>query len=352
MALGSVTNTNKNWSPSLSVSSSEEKYSHSVWRLTLILITIVIFLVSIFLNTLDSTDSSIFGVKIFGHTSYKSFLVNPTELTYSIWLANFWIVIYIWQLAWLIYGLTTICRKSSSDYLYKYPPVMHWIIYLNFIISNILHVGCIYFWSNNLFILGTSYAFLMFTSLYISGYTSLFKLSDYQREMYYTEKTKDVWCIRVLVQNGTFLYASWSFLMFLFSLEVLLVYKIGISKQTAHLITLGIIAFKLIAYFLIENVFAYKYCKFLLTPWLMIGLFLIDALINSLFLMPRKNLLKLDQNDLNTRYLESNILTKYFNINSFLLTCLVLLFIFCFLCKIIKFVWSEFCYRKKLLNNF
>lgn len=167
-----------------------------------------------------------------------------------------------------------------------------------------------------------------------------------------TEKTKDVWCIRILVQNGTFLYASWSFLMFLFSLEVLLVYKIGISKQTAHLITLGIIAFKLIAYFLVENVFAYKYCKFLLTPWLMIGLFLIDALINNLFLMPRKNLLKLDQNDLNTKYLESNILTKYFNITSFLQACLVLLFIFCFLCKIIKFVWSEFFYRKKLLNNF
>ena len=123
---------------------------------------------------------------------------------------------------------------------------------------------------------------MMFTSLYISGFTSLFKLSDYQREMTMTEKTKDVWCIRILVQNGTFLYASWSFLMFLFSLEVLLVYKIGISKQTAHLITLGIIAFKLIAYFLVENVFAYKYCKFLLTPWLMIGLFLIDALINNL----------------------------------------------------------------------
>lgn len=163
---------------------------------------------------------------------------------------------------------------------------------------------------------------------------------------------KDIWCIRVLVQNGTLLYAAWTFIMFLFSLEVVLVHKLGMTLQYANLVIIGIMAIKLVTYFIVENVTAYKYCKFMLMPWVLYGVYLIDMLLNIFFYTPAK---KSEFEPLlipDTETIEISLLKKRFSFVSFAQTCLVSLFLFLFVCKIIKFIYNEFCYRKKFLNNF
>ena len=65
---------------------------------------------------------------------------------------------------------------------------MHWLVYLNFAVVNLLNVVALFLWSNKLFAMAACYSLLMSFGLYIGTFTSLFKLSDYQREMYYTEK--------------------------------------------------------------------------------------------------------------------------------------------------------------------
>jgi hypothetical protein len=86
---------------------------------------------------------SFFGIEIFKVNSID----YPHFLTPSLWIVDIWIFIFIWQLAWLVYGISTIFRKSSSDYLYKYPPVMHWLIYLNFGIANIINILTLILWN-------------------------------------------------------------------------------------------------------------------------------------------------------------------------------------------------------------
>ena len=71
---------------------------------------------------------------------------------------------------WLIYGVTTICRKSSSDYLYKYPPVMHWLIYLNFSVINVLNVITLLFWSKQLFMVDLHLHNKNFKTVHIFNY--------------------------------------------------------------------------------------------------------------------------------------------------------------------------------------
>lgn len=343
------------WSKSfnLSVSTIEENYDHSKRRIALIIFTVLTFLLSLVLNIVNATGSKFFGLDIFPQTSYNVFTLFNTNLASSLWITYMWVIIFIWQAAWLVYGVTTIFRKSSSDYLYKYPPVMHWLVYLNFSITNILHLICLTLWSRKLFGFATFYTAFMFISLYIAVTLSLFKLSDYQREMYYTEKTGDVWSIRILVQNGLFMYASWSFVMFLITLAVTLVYELNMSEINVHLIITGLLLVKIVVYFLIENYAVYSYCKFVFTPWLVYGLFLLDLLVNppvnSSGSSRSFNLFPTSGNYWNYQV---NNLSSLLKIDYLVEISLATVFVFLFIAKVLKFMWNEFCQKKVFLHSF
>lgn len=344
------------WSRSfnLSISQLDENYEHSKKRIFLIVSTVLIFLLSLTVNIVNATGSKFFGLDIFPETSDQVFSLFHTDLASTLWITYMWIVIYIWQGAWLVYGVTTIFRKSSSDYFYKYPPVMHWLIYLNFSITNILHLVSLGLWSHKLFGFATFYTAFMFISLYIAVSLSLFKLSDYQREMYYTEKTKDVWIIRILVQNGLFMYAAWSFIMFLITLSITLDWELNMSRDNVHLLITSLLLAKLIVYFLVENFAMYSYCKFIFTPWIVYGLFLIDLLASPP--LESQGFVDLRVGLFPTAgsfwdYQVSN-LAGLLNINYFLEVCVTVVFVFLFICKCVKFVWDEFCNRKTFLNSF
>lgn len=331
----------------------DENYIHSKRRIVLIISTVLTFMLSLILNFVNLTGSKFFGFNVFPTTSYKVFGLFHTNLASSLWITYMWILIFAWQLAWLIYGVSTIFRKSSSDYFYKYPPVMHWLIYLNFSVTNIIHLACLILWSRKLFGFATLYTAFMFISLYIAVSLSLFKLSDYQREMYYTEKTKDVWSIRILVQNGLFMYASWSFIMFLITLSVTLSYEMNISKGTVHLIITSLLLLKIISYFLVENFLMYNFCKFIFTPWIVYGLFLIDLLVSPPFdLTATETNFNIYPTSGSYWDYQINNFTSLLNINYFLEICVMSVFVFLFICKVIKFVWNEFCNQKVFLNSF
>lgn len=320
----------RGWSQSLSVSVSEENYTHSYKRLTLIFCTIVIFLLSLITNAINSSGSLLFGLRLYSKSENSEKILADQFSTYH-WLNYVWYFIYIYQFAWLCYGVSTIFRKSSSDYLYKYPPVMHWIIYLNFSLANILNYFCSLLWEHSYYGLTTFYSGLIFVSLYIAAFVSLFKLSDYQREMYYTEKTKDVWSIRILVQNGMFMFASWSFLMFLLVFSTTLSVKYELSEENLRLMLFILIVLKLILYFLIENFVAYKYFKFVFLPWIIYAIFLF-------------NMIKIyETNGRNSKGYENDFFFYIF---------LLALYLFLFISKLIKFLWSEFFYNSKFSANF
>jgi hypothetical protein len=250
---------------SQNLSSFEENYSHSFWRILLIMASILSFIILIIYNRTNDIDLN----------NILDFENENSELFHFIWY-----IIYAWQGLWLIYGLTTILRKSSDDYLYKYPPVMHWLIYTNFLITNILNLCSSTLTNNRLYILSTFYYFLILIAILISLVQSILQLHDYQREMYYTEKHADIWILRLLVQNGLLIYASWSFIFFLINLKITLVYEFSMSSQASALIILAALNFKIVINFILENFLFYKYLKFLFSSWLIFILFLIIFLIN------------------------------------------------------------------------
>ncbi len=145
------------------------------------------------------------------------------------------------------------------------------------------------------------------------------------------------------------MYASWSFVMFLITLSITLVNEFDFKSESIHLLVISLMLVKLGIYFFVENFAMYKYCKFVFTPWLIYGLFLSDMVFN-----PSKAINKnitLVYMPLNANYELSEIISLL-NLNYFLEICLMSVFVFLLICKIVKFVWNELFHQKIFLNSF
>ena len=148
------------------------------------------------------------------------------------------------------------------------------------------------------------------------------------------------------------MYASWSFVMFLFTLSVTLIYDFEMNKETVHLIIMGIMFFKLLVYYIVENIIAYRYFKFIFTPWLIYGLFLLDIMTYPGVEYKSPQMYETDGlGSVNTAVSEFSLIIIT-NVNFMLQICLLVFFLLLVLLKIIKFVHEEFFFQKKVIHSF
>ena len=63
------------------------------------------------------------------------------EITPAGWAFSIWGVIYIWQAVWLVYGISHTCRSTSESYIYVSPAPIPPLVYLLFMINNILNMA-------------------------------------------------------------------------------------------------------------------------------------------------------------------------------------------------------------------
>lgn len=147
------------------------------------------------------------------------------------------------------------------------------------------------------------------------------------------------------------MYASWSFIVFLYTLDLSLVYDYKLAKEKTHLIILGLLLIKLSLYFIVENFVSYRYCKFIFTPWVVYGVFLVDTVVTQTLYKSKPEFFD------DTMQSESGSLAKkqpYMNLglNFFLHLCILGFFVILFIAKLLKFVWNEMCYQKKVSLSF
>lgn len=119
-------------------------FYHSFWRICLIITSTIVFSLACYHTVLNIA---------------KENAKRPNEVVHSKWILVLSVLITIWQAIWLIYGLTSIIRKSASDFFYKYPPVMHWMIYANFIAANILNFFSYVLWTERVYLVCTIVSF-------------------------------------------------------------------------------------------------------------------------------------------------------------------------------------------------
>ncbi len=221
-------------------------------KLALIIINVVVFVVILAINYQSRTVSDLFP-KSTGDVSDKfSTEITPASSTFSLWA-----FIYTFQTAWIIYTLTLICRNA--------PVILSNWFYIFYILANFCNFSWLLVWAREYTAL--SFAILALTG--ISLETTLFfaykNLDDYLKEFPNQQEVPsvaDVWCIRILVQNGIIFYTTWVSIATCLNLTIFLRYDLEINGSKAATGALCALLTLIVVWFVLENFILEKYVRF------------------------------------------------------------------------------------------
>ncbi|XP_051879336.1 uncharacterized protein LOC127574388 isoform X2 [Pristis pectinata] len=192
-------------------------------RICLLVSTLVVYIITLIMNALagKGPKSGIF-LQTVGNISNKL----STEFTPAGWTFSIWGVIYTWQAVWLIYVCSGLCRRHT--------------------IPALIFLALVAF---------TNYVVLFFS--YHGLYTQGPWLQKYRKV--------DLWLVRILVQNGIAVYATWTTIATLLNFAVVLTYNASVTMVTSGTICLSLLAFEVVLWFYLENFVFDKYVRYTLT---------------------------------------------------------------------------------------
>eukprot|EP00062_Callorhinchus_milii_P004061 gi/632942733/ref/XP_007886570.1/ PREDICTED: uncharacterized protein LOC103175372 [Callorhinchus milii] len=187
------------------------------WKVVLLVVAVVVYITMSAFNALAGTGPSmVLEISITQyyfftlHVSLCSLLKNVsdkyrTDFTPAGWTFGIWGVIYLWQALWIIYSLTGLCRRKAQAWIHSVVPYPFFIIW---IINNLFNIGWIFLWDREYLITALVFlaliAFTNYTALFFSYY-ALNKQGPWLQK----HSKVDLWLVRILVQNGIVVYATW-----------------------------------------------------------------------------------------------------------------------------------------------
>lgn len=204
-----------------------------------------------------------------------------TDITPAGWTFSIWLVIYAWQGLWLVYGLSTTCRKTSYGYLYITPGHQPPALYITFIFNMATNIAWLFMWDRFLPQYALIFLPLNAMSLYvcigISG-TSLYHSSP----VLIRENMKsEIWVTRILTQNGLALYAAWSSIASILNLDVVLINFAHLKTPVAGTISLAIIFLLVVVWFFTDNFVFDRFLRYIVTPYPVFIVALIGSIWNN-----------------------------------------------------------------------
>ena len=227
----------------------------------LILVNLAAFIGLLALNGLSNVKSPLFPRSIGNVSSEYPTEITPSGATFAIW--GF---IYAFQTAWIIYSLTLLCRKDAPDIL----PVA---FYVFFIISCICNIVWVIVWVREQFGLALGLLFGTVVSLAGSVTTSSIGLHKYLQKQQKPVEV-DVWCTRILIQNGIIFYNAWVTIATCINVVVSLHYQLGVNASTAATTALSILLVVIVIWFSLENFVLQDYTRLIFAEYivLLVGL--------------------------------------------------------------------------------
>lgn len=191
-----------------------------------------------------------------------------TEITPAGWTFSIWTLINVWQGAWLIYGLSTLCRRWRGSPLHLQPGHMPLLLYASFCVTCIGYNSWLVTWANSELGAALAMVIIMSLSLDVCLWSSYRALKAHTSELVAERMRYEVWLVRVLVQNGLALYATWVAIATLLNLTVVLQYRSGVDDQVAATVSLGLLTTAVIGWFILDNFFWDVYVRYTVTPYL------------------------------------------------------------------------------------
>ncbi|XP_008112923.1 uncharacterized protein LOC103279469 [Anolis carolinensis] len=232
--------------------------THNKLKIFFMLLTVVIYTIMIVMNA-GAGSGAFRGV--FHTTVGNISRHHDTDFTPASWAFFIWNLIFLWQYAWLVYALSGLCRRNELGWVYMLPDVLPLPFYWIWMLNNALNIGWLFLWDSLLF----SPALLVLGLLTLTNYAALFisHRALFPHTAWFQKHSKaDLWLIRILVQNGIALYATWTTIATLLNFTVVLIYNGHVSNETATIVSLCILLCEVAVWFYLENFLFDKYVRY------------------------------------------------------------------------------------------
>ncbi len=175
--------------------------------------------------------------------------ITPSDSTFAIWG-----LIYICQIAWLVYGWTFLCRKTAINTISPFT-------YIAYAIVNLTNIAWIFVWDNLYIKVASGVLFLSALSLYVSLGSAAYYLYT-QTPTLTKNDPKDLHTTRILVLNSLAIYMTWVTIASLIGLTTVLQYSTSLGAVKAGTISLSVLAVLVILYFILENTILDRYLRY------------------------------------------------------------------------------------------
>ncbi|XP_060070093.1 uncharacterized protein LOC132550096 [Ylistrum balloti] len=239
---------------------------HNGLRILLIIMTVAIYIVMVVFNSLAGSVGQKIG--LFKNTTGEISNVFRLQITPAGWTFSIWGFIYAWQALWLIYALTTICRKTKSGTYIYLLPVLPPVIYVSYILNNIANVAWLFVWDTQEIVWSLVVIALTPITLYVALFFSFRRLYHNLGKLNKENAVKDIWLIRLLVQNGMAFYATWVTIATLLNVAMVMTYKGGISNEDACTAVLGMLSAIIATWVILENTVFDRYVRYTFSPYI------------------------------------------------------------------------------------
>ncbi|XP_030855383.1 uncharacterized protein LOC581802 [Strongylocentrotus purpuratus] len=195
--------------------------------------------------------------------------IHPTEITPAGWAFSIWILIFMWQMLWLIYALVNLCRRNEHGPVYLNPPVISVHFVVGYTVSLLAIIAWYFVWTN-LIIWGSLIVIAIIPVSVWSCIAFLTRCLVHNRK-HFTSRV-DLWIYRILVLNGLAIFGTWTALATHINIAMVFIYDFGLSIDTGSTIALVIVLLLIIVYafldlFLWDRYLRYNVMSFPVVIW-------------------------------------------------------------------------------------
>ncbi|XP_022089454.1 uncharacterized protein LOC110978630 isoform X2 [Acanthaster planci] len=245
----------------------ERAREHDVLFICMSVLVTVVLILTLFINALSGSigiDMGWFLNNTGDVSDYYYLEITPAGWTFSIWA-----VIYTFQVLFILYVLISLCRRNDQGPVYRNPPVINSLMLLLYTINLGLNVSWLFLWDRQLLPVALVVIALLPFTLYLALIINhrLVNKSGSNLRNYHRG---DLIAVRIIVQNGLALYATWVTIATLLNFAIVLSYWGGMSQSDASTVSLSILLVEVLVYFVLENIVLEKYLRYTYTVWMVV----------------------------------------------------------------------------------
>ena len=239
----------------------------------LIFLTLAIYIIHLVFNALSARGgprNKLFPNTVSNISKRFHLEITPVGATFSIWGA-----IFAWQVIWILYTVSTVFRSGPATNILQNK------FFIAFIANILTVIAWLFTWARAEGVI--SFVIILLGQIFLDAaiafacYDLRVFLDD---QKVYSQGKVDIWSQRFLVQNGLLFYGTWTTIATLINTAVVFAYYIGTSTKVASLISLSLLGFLAITWFMLENFVIQKYAEYTFSAYVTLIIGLTGILVN------------------------------------------------------------------------